>query len=157
LPIKLSWIGAVPPRIQRDESSAERAVVSLSFLARNPIFECSCGDFYPASDQRLLEFSPENSSCIKSPCDSWCCPTPPRAELPALRFAEIDNNLTLRSMPRNTGGGVGLLRWCSIECKAEARYGVCHLECRAVVLNALRAEKSVRPMGAVDIGTIRDQ
>jgi hypothetical protein len=61
-------------------------------------------------------------------------------------------------MLRNTGSSIGLLRRCSgIERKAETGYAVCRLECRAVVLNALRAEEGIRPMGAVDVGAVGDR
>jgi hypothetical protein len=96
-------------------------------------------------------------SCIEALSNSRLCPALPCIEFAAFRFAEIKDCLTLRSMLRDAGGSIGPLRrrrW--VEHITQTRCGIGRLERCAISLNAVGAEEGVRPMCAVDVGTIGD-
>jgi hypothetical protein len=97
----------------------------------------------------------KETSRIEPSSNSRFRPTLPRAKLCTLRFTQIKHSLALIRMFRNSSSSVSLLsRRSWIQHIADTRLSVCCLERGAIGLDTIRAEESISPVCAIDVGAV---
>jgi hypothetical protein len=87
----------------------------------------------------------------------WFCPTLPHGKLRIFCLTKIKDYLTLSCMLCDSSCRVSLLCWRGrVQHIADAWGRVCYFERSAIRLDAIRAQESVGPVSAVDVGPVRN-